>query len=1046
MNRLVQWFVENPIAANLLMVLILLGGWFSAGKLNKEVFPTVTSKFVEVSMAYPGAGPREVEELINMRIEEVIADIDGIEEITSEARQGSGRVTVEVMEGYDPDQVLNEIKSRVDAINTFPGDAERPVSRRFIGRSPLMSLALYGDVDEAALKETGRRLRNELSLLPGISKVDLNGARLYEMGIEVSEVTLRRHNLSFEQVAQAIRQSSLNLPAGTIKTDDGDVQVQTRSQAYAAEDFGSIVVLSKPDGSRLHLRDIAEINDGFEESDVLARFNGKPAVFLELSVSERPNVLEATEVVKDYIAQTNDTLPPGIQLDVWRDWSKLFNSRLTLLLENAFGGLLLVFTVLMLFLRPLLAMWVCVGIAIAFIGALWLLPQFGVSINMISLFAFLLVLGIVVDDAIIIGESIYSRQQEGMQGMLSATAGAKAVSTPVFFAVASSIIFFAPMLAVPGRMGTISYPIPVVVMLCLAFSLIESLLILPSHLSHMKPERESRFPALRKLSAWRHRFSDGMETFATTCYLPLLKRALGRSGATIAGFVVAFVLSLAVFIGGWLKVSFMPQVPSDFVDARVVLPEGTPFSETLRVLDKVEGAARAMRNDPQLLKANDGSGEFIDNIQTWAYGTTARVVLALKDAEQRDVSSPLVSRRWRELIGDLPEAEEYRIDFTINARDEAIRLNLSIASNNLQDQKRAAEAVTSALVQYPGVYDIKDSLQAERTEVELKLKPYAETLGVTLADIARQVRQGFYGEEVQRIPRASEDVRVMVRYSQAERRRLDQLDEMRIRTAEGVEIPLIEVAEVELVPGYTTINRRDRKRNITVTAEMPQGADAAGVVADLMQRNLQEWQRQFPGFGLEVGGEMQDQADFMDSVRKNFVLTVLVIYGLMAVAFRSYWQPVLILTAIPFGFMGAVIGHLVMGREVSMLSMLGFIACAGVVVNDNLVLLDRINTLRRHGRRALDAIIQAGRDRFRPIVLTSITTFVGLMPIMAEQSVQARFLIPMVISLGFGVLFATGVTLLLVPSLYLLGDRIYRRWRYHKRRLEKKATAVTETL
>jgi len=1030
MYRLIQWFVENRIAANLLMVLIFAGALMSMGKLDKEVFPTVSLNFVEVTMSYPGAGPAEVEEQVVIRIEEAVADLDGIEEITSSSRQGQGSVTLEVVEGYDPQRLLNDIKTRVDAINTFPAEVERPVTRQIVGRSQLMSLALYGEVSEAALKETGWRLRNELALLDGVSQVELNGTRPYEMGIEVSEQALRRYGLSFSELAEAIRQQSLNVPAGEIKADSGDIQLQTRNQAYSAEDFAEIPVVTRPDGTSLYLSDVARIEDGFAEQDVFAQFNGQPAVFLELSITENPDIVASANQVKDYIERTRELLPAGIKLEVWRDMSKLYEGRLNLLLGNAFTGLILVFVVLMLFLRPVLAIWVCVGIATAFAGAVWLLPFTGVSVNMISLFAFLLVLGIVVDDAIIVGESIYTSHQHGLQGTASAASGAKTVATPVFFAVLSTIIFFAPMLVIPGTMGTVTFAIPVVVILCLLFSLVESLYILPAHLSHLTPERESRWLLLRRLSAARRQVADSLEWFANRVYLPTLERMLHHKGATMAGFAVAFLLALAVFKGGWLIISFMPRVPSDYLEARVTLPEATPFHETQRVMRQVQSAALALDSDPELNASN--GGDFIDGIQTWTYGVNVYMAVGLRDAEQREVSSPEVSRRWRELIGEIPEAKEYRLDFTINSVGSDIRLNLSIADNDLDAQRAAAEAVSSALARFPGVYDVQNSMEAARQEIELDLKPQARQLGVTMGQVANQLRQAFYGEEAQRIPLGIEDVRVLVRYPQSERARVSQLEDMRIRTPDGAQVPLLEVAEVRFVPGYSTIERRDRKRSISITADVEEGTDANATVAALKEQHLTEWQRAYPGLSLTPDGNMQDQADFMASLNKNFLLAVMLIYGFMAVNFRSYWQPVVILTAIPFGFMGAIIGHLIMGREVSMLSMLGFVAAAGVVVNDNLVLLDRINRLRHQGLAAAQAVMQAGRDRFRAIVLTSLTTFIGLMPIMAEQSVQARFLIPMVISLAFGVLFATTVTLILVPTLYLsayrLGERCLK-WR-----------------
>jgi multidrug efflux pump subunit AcrB len=1022
-NRLIQWFVENPIAANLLMAMILIGGLINISKLDKEVFPRVSTDRIQISVPYPGAGPQEVEELIVKRIEEAIADLDGIKEIASVARLASGQVTVEVTHGFDTQRLLNNIKTRVDAIPTFPTEAERPQVTELLWRSEVMSIALYGDVEESALKAAGEDLRDQLTLLPTVSMVDLNATRPDEMAIEVSENTLRHYNLSFEQVVNAIRQSSLNLPAGVIKSERGDIQLQTRGQAYQASDFANIVVDSREDGAKLYLGDIATITDGFADQDLVAHFNGKPAVFLKLYITDNPDILAASAAVEDYVQSLQ--LPPGIEARIWGDWSHVFKGRMNLLLKNSISGLILVFIVLMLFLRPALAFWVCVGIAIAFMGTFWLLPYAGVSLNMISLFAFLLVLGIVVDDAIIVGESIYSRQQHGLKGNAASASGAKLVGKPVSFAVISTMIFFLPILGVPGTMGDISYAIPIVVILALFFSLVESLLILPSHLSHLKPEQpRSNVAIFRRLEQLREKLSATMLHFSDRVYLPRLEQMLHNKSATISVFVVVFALSVAIYNGGWLTRTFMPIVPSDFLQARITLPEGTPFSQTNKVLKQVESAVVKLQSNGQLSELNDGQ-PFIQDLQSWGYDNNIVIALALVRAENREVSAAQVAKQWREQIGDLPEAEDIDISYTINSRSKDINLRLTISDNNQDNLTAAVEAVKEKLSHYPGVFDIKDTHTAARTEIELDLKSHAETLGLGLADIARQVRQGFYGEEAQRIPRGNEDVKVMVRYPEGERDNIDQLSDMRIRTQDQREIPLDAVAEIDFVPGYTTIDRVDRKRSITISADVAPGtSDATMLVMDLLKRNLSQWQSQYPGLTLTIEGDMKEENSFMVSAVQNFGLAMLAIYGLMAVAFRSYWQPLLILTAIPFGFMGAVIGHTIMGREVSMMSMLGFFACAGVVVNDNLVLLDRINQLRKEGHASLQAVMKAGRDRFRPIILTSLTTFIGLTPIMAETSTQAQFLIPMVISLSFGVMFATTVTLILVPALYISAEQL----------------------
>lgn len=1028
MNKIIRWFIGNSVAVNLLMLMILLGAAFALSALNKETMPSADLGYVEVSASYPGAGPKEVEEQIVVRVEESIANLDGIKEISSTASRGYARVLVEAIQDYDIQKLLNNVENRVAMIDTFPSNIERIHVRELQRQRMIMNIAVVGNVEESALKATAEQLREDIAQLPNISIAEMQATRNDEVSVEVSEKTLRRFKLSFQQVADAIRGSSLNLPAGTIKSSGGDVQLQTRGQAYSAEDFETVVVTTNPDGGKLLLGDIATITDGFVDWEFISLLNGKPAVYIQLFITDNPNVLKAREQVFQFLADLEGTLPAGIDVILWNDSTEMFKDRMNLLLKNAGGGLLLVFIVLMLFLRPALAAWVCVGIFLSFCGAIWVMPYTEVSINMLTLFGFLLVLGIVVDDAIIVGESIYSHHESGLKGEEASIAGALQVSKPVVFAVVSTMVFFTPLLFVPGYIGTMAAPIAVIVILCLAFSLIESLFILPCHLAHIKESRASSNPILKALENLRSRFSSGLQKFAVKQYQPLLKKALRNNGVTLSCFAMAFIISVAVFAGGWIKVSFMPVIQADFIEARVTLGEGVPFSETKSVFDKIELASLQLQSDSNLIAQNSGSQDFVSDVRSWAYSNNVVVTLALKSPEQRTVSTGILASRWRELIGDIPEAEDIRINYTIDSRNAAIRLRASISSDDVIQQEQAVAAVKSAISSYSGTFDIKDNLQSPREDIELALKENASALGFSLHTIARQVRQGFYGEEVQRIPRGKEDVRVMLRFPEDERRNVDQLNEMRVRSANGLEVPLRTVADIVYMPGYSTIRRMDRKRSIIITADLDENYNANEVVLDLLEKNLQHWENQFPGFTLTIDGDLKAQMEFMDSLIRNFTFALLAIFGLMAIAFRSYWQPIVILTAVPFGFMGAIIGHILMSREVSVMSILGFVACAGVVVNDNLVLLDRISQLREKGIDAYSAVTSAGSDRFRAIVLTSITTFIGLAPILFETSMQARFLIPMVISLSFGVIFATTVTLFLVPCLYLMFDRAITSW------------------
>lgn len=1025
MNGIIQWFVRNPIAANLLMIAMLIGGYSGSGSVKKEVFPAFTGNRIDVTMVYPGAASSEVEQQIVIRIEEAVSDLPGVFQITSTARQGYGSVNITVEEGFDVRELLSDVKSRVDAIITFPASAERPIIRQQAYRQTLMYASLYGDATAEAIKEIAYQIRDELPLLEGISEVKIVGIKDDEVSVEVSEETLRRYSLSFDEVALAIRRSSLNVPAGMIKAKEGDIQIQTRAQAYVQADFERIVVRSEPDGRQLLLGDIAQVNDGFAEQDIQFSVNGKPGVDLEIMLSDNPLLFEGNTNARAYIEELQASLPQGLALKISFEMRSIFDSRFNLLKDNALSGLVLVFVILMLFLRPLLAIWVVLGIATTFAGAIWLLPYFDVSINMLSMFAFLMVLGIVVDDAIIIGESIYSQQQKGDGGEHSAYEGTRSVLKPVFLAVMSTIFFFMPMIDVPSEVLTYTRSIFYVVFLCLIFSLVESLLILPSHLSHMKPEKPSRFYVLQRLAAVRAWFSDHMESFAKKRYQPTLAFVLKRRVSTYLVFFFTFSMSVLLVTVGWINKSFMPEVPSTFVRVNVSFAEGTAFERTVEMSQYIRDQVEVLRADPELIAKNKGQ-PFIREVNKSANGIGATVFVGLTEAESRTVAISDVADRLRELIGPIPEAQSYSLNASMNGSGPDITLNLNVFDDSRSIQQAAVDDVLKVLAAYDGVENARSDLESERAEVEIELKPYAEALGLTLNDIAQQVRQGFYGNEIQRIPRGKEDVRVMLRYSAQERHSLDTLDEMRIRTSDGAQIPLETVAYIQLVAGPSTIRRVDRKRNITITADVLEGTDASEVIKQMMIDYADSWKQTYSGFSLLPDGELKSQAEFGDNFSNNFLKVFLIVLAFFAIAFRSIFQPFLVMMAVPFGFVGAVLGHLLLGQSISLMSFFGFLACAGVVVNDNLVLLERINQLRAQGVQVNDAVLRAGIDRFRPIVLTSITTFAGLLPILFEKSTQAQFLIPMVVSLSFGVMFSSVVTLLLVPCSYLGGHNLGR--------------------
>ncbi|TNE78394.1 MAG: efflux RND transporter permease subunit, partial [Gammaproteobacteria bacterium] len=697
------------------------------------------------------------------------------------------------------------------------------------------------------------------------------------------------------------------------------------------------------------------------------------------------------------------------------------NSRIDLLLRNALGGLLLVFGLLVLFLRPVLAFWVAAGIGIAYVGTLWLMPYLGISVNVVSLFAFLLILGIVVDDAIVVGESVYAHHERGLSGLESASLGARSVSKPVTFAVLTTMIVFVPMLLLPGDSTKLMKEMPKVALIALAFSLLESFLILPAHLRHLKPEKTPTWPLARWLHWARHHTSDAMKHFAENVYRPVLQRSLHHSAVTIALFVGALIIVLGVFFTGWLRVAFFPVVEGEYLRATVELQEGTGFGRSLAIMQQIERGVEGLKNE-SLMQTEDG-GSILLNHYSESRENLVSVVLELASNETRSVSSRAVAELWRKHIGPVENVEEYEVEYTLMGRPKDI--NLLLKGRNMDELRAVTEEVEAALLAYPGVFNVSSSLRTARQEIEISLRDGADTLGVGLSDIAGQLRNAFYGAEAQRIPREKEDVKVMVRYPEQERASVASLDELRIRSGDGREIPFDVVAEADFVPGYTEIKRLDRMRIVEIEAELARGASSANeVVAALMKQNWPQLEARYPGLALEIAGAQKDQQEFEIGFREMMLLALLAIYAFLAVEFRSYWQPVIILSAVPFGIAGAILGHMLFGKEISMPSMMGVLAATGVVVNDNLVLIDRINQLRKEGWQALDAVMQGARDRFRPIVLTSLTTFFGLTPILFERSAQAQFLIPMVISLAFGVLLATFVTLLLVPAIYVCGERL----------------------
>ncbi len=1050
----IAWFTKNTVAANLLMWLIVVSGLLVIPFIKKEVFPDMTVQLVTISVEYPGAAPDEVEESVCRRIEEAVQGLPGVQKVTSSANENAGAVSVELLPEADPDAVLADVKNRVDAIDTFPEEAEKPTVQEIVLRRQVINVAVSGDVDERTLKRIGQRVHDDLAALPSITQVQLVNTRPYEVSIEVSEQALRRWGLSFDDVARAVRRSSLDLPGGSIKTSGGEILLRSLGQAYEGRDFEELVVLTRADGTRVTLDQVARVVDGFEDVDVSARFDGERAVLVQVFRVGDQSAFEIAEVVHDYIAKTQPMLPEGVELTAWRDMAELLQSRLDLLLRNAGTGLLLVFVVLALFLRFQLAFWVALGIPISFLGAIALMPTFDVSINMISLFAFIVVLGIVVDDAIVVGENVYKQLREGKPGVVAAVVGSKQVAVPVVFGVMTTVAAFSPMLDVAGNAREIWRQIPLIVIPCLLFSLIESKLILPAHLSHQKPYGE-RPPAhgLRRLwqpitTSWRfvqRPLSDGLEWFSHRVYRPSLDLGLRWRYVTASVALTTLALTFGLALTGWVGFIYFPEVEGDNVVGAVTMPQGTPVEVTKRALRRMEQAAREVQDE----LSDEPNGAFrhvLTSIGQHPYelemaqnrGQTSSVAsgshlgevnIQLAPSEERAVSSAEVMRMWRERVGTIPDALE--VSFTSSILESGADINIQLTHPDIEVLQDVADQLKLKLGTYNGAEDIADSLRPGKREVQLEIKPAAETLGLNLMDLGRQVRQGFYGEEVQRIQRGRDEVKVMVRYPRENRRSLADLENMRIRTANGDEVPFSSVAEAQYGRGFATIKRADLARSVNVTADVDSTKGSTDqILADLEHEFLPQLQRRYPSLSVSYEGETKEQQLTLQSLFVGFMVALFVIYALMAVPFRSYLQPLIVMSAIPFGLVGAIWGHVVMGMDLSIMSMLGLVALTGVVVNDSLVLVDFINKHRDYGHSKLEAVGHAGVARFRPILLTSLTTFASLTPLLLERSVQARFLMPMAVSLGFGVIFSTFISLMLVPSGYLILEDLRHAWRW----------------
>lgn len=1039
MNGMIRWFSENHVAANLLMITLCVAGLMSASSIKQEVFPEIDMDMISVSVPYLGATPEDVEKGVCLIVEDKLQGIEGVKKITSIASEGVGTVTVELLRSADKRQALDDVKAAVDRIITFPKETEKPIVSLMERKQQVIDIYLYGDTDEKTLKLLADRVRDDLLGTNTISYAVTNGTRPFEISIEVSEKALREYGLTLAEVTRAVQAGSLDLPGGSVKTDVGEILVRTQGQLYTGQEFGDIVVVTAPDGSQVPLSRLATIRDGFEDVDVATYLDGRPAAMVSVYRTGDQGVLEVTKQVKSYIKDLSGGLPPGIGITTWHDRSAIYKSRMDLLLKNGAMGLVLVFLVLALSLEFRLALWVSSGILISFLGALWVIPWFGVSLNMISMFAFIVSLGIVVDDAIVVGENVFTFRKRGHDAQSASTLGTREVAGPVVFAVMTTVAAFLPLAFVEGMMGKFMFNIPVVVIAILVFSLIESLLILPAHLATIRVRRAEAGVVLNDpRPRWYARIKDGfegrMDDLRDKTYRTSLEFALKNRALVVALAVGTLLVTLSWFAGGHLKFVFMPPVDADNLIADLTLPQGATMAEARTAAEQIEQslqrtlevyAADRPADAPPLMNhvsTNIGSQPQA-NERTGGGGPggayLVEVNAELLPAEIRGVPSRAMADRWREICGPITGA--VALNFSADLFHGGSPIFVQLTSSGGDDLTSAGNVLKEKLAAYPGVQDISDSFREGKVEMKLKLRPGARPLGLTLADLASQVRSGFYGAEAMRIQRGRDEVKVMVRYPENDRRSLGDIENMRLRTPGGSEVPFSQVAEVTMGRGFASIQRSNRQRVVNVTADVNQAlANADEVNGDLRQNILPDLMAVYPGLSYSMEGQAKDQADSLGSLRSGFLFALLLIFALLAVLFRSYMQPLIIMTAIPFGIVGAIWGHLLMGMNLTMISMFGLVALTGVVVNDSLIMVDFINRSYRSGTPLREAVMGAGQRRFRPIMLTSVTTFAGLTPLLLEKSLQAKFLIPMATSLGFGVMFSTAITLILVPVSFTL--------------------------
>ena len=1006
----IRWMAGNSVASNLLMLFLLVGGFFWATQIKQEIFPEFTLDQVVVSVIYPGASPEEVAEGIILPIEEAIQNVDGIKEVVSIANEGSGTVRVEAQNDADLQLLATDIKNEVDRIYAFPDDAEEPLVTIPSHKRQVVTVLVYGKQEPKVLREVTEMIRDQLLQDPGITQVELLGERPLEMSIEVSQELLQSYNLKLSEIALKVKSAAQDIPGGTIKTEGGDILVRMTERKDLKDEFARIPIISSVNGTIVTLGDIADIRDDFEDTDKFVFYNDQPALGIDVFRIGDQTPIEVADAVSREIARLKQTLPDGVHIGTVDDRSEYFKQRISLLVKNGYLGLGLVFILLAIFLETRLAFWVTMGIPTSFLGSLLIIPLFGISINMVSLFAFIVALGIVVDDAIVVGDNVYSYKQKGYSSFAAAVAGVKEVAVPVTFSIITNIAAFLPLYFVPGTMGKIFRNIPVVVVAIFLISLIEALFILPAHLGHQKPAQNS---LLIFITRQQQKVSGAIAALIKNIYGPFLEFSLRFRYVSMTIGIVILMITIAYVKSGRMGMTLFPKVESEYSYAQATLPVGVTVSETQAVSRKLSQSANRLLDEIGRKEQLQGILTYVDRNTTW-------IKVYMTPPEERPVNTGDFTKRWRQQVGGLAGVENLQFQADKGGPGSGAALTVELQHRDTEVLASASAELAEALRSFPLVSDVDDGFTPGKDQYDFTLKAAGYRLGLQPLEVARQIRNAYYGFEVLRQLRGRNEMKIMVRTSQAERESEYYLEEMLISTPKGVKVPLAEIVDIKKGKAYTAIERRDGRRIVNVTCNVTPQSRADMVGAALKKDIMPALQEKYHGLNFSFAGKQSDQMESMAALVKGMVVALLLVYLLLAIPFRSYIQPVIIMVSIPFGIVGAIAGHLLMGYNLSLLSMFGIVALSGVVVNDALVLIDFANRKVKEGFTPYAAIVKAGTQRFRPIILTTMTTFFGLMPMIFETSRQARFLIPMAISLGFGILFSTVIILVMVPALYII--------------------------